>query len=206
MLFELDSENTVFPHPRYADEDGLLAVGGNLTPERLLTGYRYGIFPWYSENSPILWYAPHERFVLHPHKVKVSKSMQKTIHQKLFTITRNRCFEDVIRACAAIPRKDQDGTWIVEDIIAAYSQLHQMGFAHSVEVWREDSLVGGLYGILVGKVFCGESMFSRVSNASKTALIYLCQNFDLTLIDCQIDSRHLESLGAEIMPQLDFLD
>lgn len=206
MFFELDPNLITFPHPSYAEEDGLLALGGDLSPDRLLAGYRHGIFPWYSEDSPILWYAPHERFVLHPHKVKVSKSMRKILDQKLFTITYNHCFEQVISNCATTNRKEQDGTWIVDDMITAYSKLHQKGFAHSVEVWQDNTLVGGLYGVLVGRVFCGESMFSKVSNASKTALIYLCQNFDLSLIDCQIYSAHLESLGAEIMPQSDFLD
>lgn len=206
MLFELNPENIVFPHPRYAEDDGFLAVGGDLSPERLLTAYQQGIFPWYSHDSPILWYAPHERFVLHPHKVIVSKSMQKVLREGLFNISYNQCFEQVITTCATINRNDQNGTWIVQDMISAYTLLHRMGHAHSIEVWQGNDLVGGLYGILVGQVFCGESMFSAVSNSSKAALIFLCQQFNLHLIDCQVHSTHLLSLGAETMVQHFFLD
>lgn len=206
MLFNLSPDEIVFPHPRYADDDGLLAIGGDLSPERLLTAYQHGIFPWYSVDTPILWYAPHERFVLHPNKIKISKSMRKVIQQKLFDITFNQDFEHVITACSSVKREGQDDTWIVDDMIAAYTKLHRLGFAHSIEAWQDNQLVGGLYGVLVGRIFCGESMFSTVNNASKAAFIYLCQNFDLELIDCQIHSTHLESLGAETMTQQNFLD
>lgn len=199
MIFRLDDNNFNFPNPSLSEEDGLLAVGGDLSSQRLLTAYANGVFPWYSEDTPILWYAPHERFVLYPNRLKVSKSMQKIVNRAVFSVTYNKAFEEVIQHCALTDRKEQDGTWIVDDMQEAYVALHQKGFAHSVEVWQEDRLVGGLYGILVGNVFCGESMFSHVSNASKTALIYLCQHFDLELIDCQIHSDHLESMGAELI-------
>ncbi|NGM60441.1 leucyl/phenylalanyl-tRNA--protein transferase [Sphingobacterium sp. SGG-5] len=205
MLFELDPERPVFPHPSLADEDGLLAVGGDLSAQRLLNAYSQGIFPWYSEETPILWYAPHERFVLYPQKIKISKSMQKAFARNDFAFTTNQLFEQVIYNCSSAYRKGQTGTWIVSDMIKAYIHMHQLGFAHSIEVWQNDTLVGGLYGILVGKVFCGESMFSKVPNASKAALIYLCQNYELALIDCQVHSRHLENMGAENMSQKDYL-
>lgn len=204
MVFQLDLTNYSFPDPNLADDDGLLAVGGDLAPERLLTAYYHGIFPWYSEDTPILWYAPHERFVLDPSEIKISKSMAKLIKTDVFNITFNKDFDAVIDNCSSIERLDQDGTWIVDDMKRAYKNLHKLGFAHSIEVWKKDVLVGGLYGILVGKVFCGESMFSKVSNASKTALIYLCHSFDLELIDCQIHSEHLESMGAKLIEAKDF--
>jgi len=206
MIFRLDPQRPDFPHPSLAEEGGLLAVGGDLSPQRLLNAYAQGIFPWYSEHTPILWYAPHDRFVLYPQQVKVSKSMQKTLDRQEFTCTTDRAFEQVISNCSRIQRKDQDGTWIVSDMITAYNTLHQLGHAHSIEVWQDGNLVGGLYGILVGKIFCGESMFSKISNASKAALIYLCQNYSLDLIDCQIHSTHLESMGAEMMTQQDYLN
>ena len=199
MIFRLDEQQILFPDPSLAEEDGLLAVGGDLRPERLLTAYSIGIFPWYSEDTPILWYAPHERFVLFPKEIKVSKSMVKVMRKGDFRITFNQAFEQVIHNCAAIDRKDQDGTWIVDEMQAAYINLHNKGFVYSIEVWLNNELVGGLYGVLVGKIFCGESMFSKVSNASKAALIFLCQQFDLELVDCQIHSEHLESMGAKLI-------
>jgi leucyl/phenylalanyl-tRNA--protein transferase len=199
MIFRLDEQHILFPDPSLAEEDGLLAVDGDLRVERLLNAYANGIFPWYSEDTPILWYAPHERFVLYPHEIKISKSMTKVLAKGDFKITFNQAFEKVIHNCAAIMRKDQDGTWIVDEMQEAYIDLHQQGFVHSVEVWQNDTLVGGLYGVLVGKVFCGESMFSKVSNASKAALVFLCQQFDLELVDCQIHSEHLESMGAKLI-------
>ncbi len=189
----------LFPDPSLAEEDGLLAVGGDLQLKRLLNAYANGIFPWYSDDTPILWYAPHERFVLYPQEIKISKSMSKFLSKEEFAITFNEDFEQVIRNCARIERKDQDGTWIVDEMQSAYINLHKQGFAHSIEVWENETLVGGLYGVLVGRVFCGESMFSKVSNASKVALIYLCQQFDLELVDCQIHSEHLESMGAKLI-------
>lgn len=197
MIFRLDDTSILFPDSTLAEEDGLLAIGGDLRIERLLEAYANGIFPWYSEETPILWYAPHERFVLYPQEVKVHKSMAKIMGKGDFKITFDQAFEQVIQQCATIERKEQDGTWIVSEMQEAYIQLHQQGFAHSIEVWQQEELVGGLYGVLIGKVFCGESMFSKVSNASKAALIYLCHQFDLQLIDCQIHSEHLESMGAK---------
>lgn len=205
MPYLLDEKELVFPHPSLADEDGLLAVGGDLQIDRLMLAYENGIFPWYNEESPILWYAPLERFVLFPKKLKVSKSLRQVLKSDRFKITLDESFKQVIRNCANMPRKDQDGTWIVADMQNAYTQLHQAGYAHSIEVWMEGELIGGLYGVQVGKVFCGESMFSKVSNASKVALVYLATNFDFSLIDCQIPSEHLRKMGAQIITQKDYL-
>lgn len=204
MIFRLDPNDYSFPNPSLAENDGLLAIGGDLAVDRLLTAYYHGIFPWYSEDSPILWYAPHERFVLDPREVRISKSMRKMLSNAFFTFTANKAFDQVINNCSSISRTGQDGTWIVDDMKEAYKNLHRLGYAHSIEVWQDDNLVGGLYGILVGKVFCGESMFSEVSNASKAALIYLCQNYDLDLIDCQIYSDHLASMGAKLIDAEEF--
>lgn len=206
MVYQL-SENTIwFPKPELADEDGLLAVGGDLSAERLVLAYQNGIFPWYSDESPVLWYAPHERFVLFPEKVKISSTMRKLMKTGKFRITFDQAFPEVIRSCANIPREDQPGTWITGDMQAAYINLFQLGYAHSVEVWENDLLVGGLYGLHINHVFCGESMFSTVSNASKAALIYLCQIKDYSLIDCQVYTSHLESLGAEFISRSRYLD
>ncbi|MGJ1205190.1 leucyl/phenylalanyl-tRNA--protein transferase [Sphingobacterium lactis] len=205
MIFQLDENELVFPHPSLADEDGLLAVGGDLRTERLLLAYENAIFPWYSEDTPILWYAPHDRFVLYPQRLKISKSMQQVLRSRKFRVSCDRAFDRVIQYCASVSRKDQDGTWIVDDMQQAYSKLHREGFAHSIEVWQGEELVGGLYGVQVGKVFCGESMFSLVSNASKVALIFLAQRFGLELIDCQIPSEHLERMGAETISQKEYL-
>lgn len=199
MPYRLGNEIT-FPHPSLADEDGLLAVGGDLSTDRLLLAYAHGIFPWYSDETPILWYAPQERFVLRPKDLKISKSMRQFIRNSGLTVKHNSAFANVIAQCAASPRADQDGTWITSDMQQAYLRLHELGYAHSMEVYnRESTLVGGLYGIQIGRVFCGESMFSHVSNASKMALIYLCTHFDFELIDCQVYSEHLSSLGASFM-------
>lgn len=205
MYYLLDENELVFPHPSLADEDGLLAVGGDLSIERLLLAYENGIFPWYNEDSPILWYAPLERFVLSPAKIRISKSLKQVLRSNKFQVTIDKDFSSVIKNCAVISRKDQDGTWIVSDMQEAYNRLHKAGYAHSVEVWHGEELVGGLYGVQVGKVFCGESMFSKVSNASKIALVHLAKNFGLSLIDCQIPSDHLRKMGAEIIPQEEYL-
>lgn len=196
MIVQLDKDNLLFPDATLAEEDGLLAIGGDLRTERLLQAYKHGIFPWYNEDTPILWYAPHERFVLYPAQVKVSKSMSKILARNTFDISFDRDFERVMQYCSTVTRRGQDGTWIVDDMRSAYKRLHDEGYAHSIEVWQSGDLVGGLYGVLIGKVFCGESMFTKVADASKAALIYLCQNFDLELIDCQIYSSHLASMGA----------
>jgi leucyl/phenylalanyl-tRNA--protein transferase len=204
MIFRLD-ERLIFPDPALAEDDGLLAVGGNLSTERLLLAYQSGIFPWYSDDSPILWYSPHERFVIFPDELKVSKSMRQVLRSGKFVVTMNTCFNEVIEACSSIERIDQDGTWITADMKAAYNQLHAEGYAHSVEVWEQGNLVGGFYGVQVGHVFCGESMFSRVSNASKTALIWLCNSGLYQLIDCQLHTEHLESMGARMISRKEYM-
>ncbi|WDZ98598.1 leucyl/phenylalanyl-tRNA--protein transferase [Mucilaginibacter sp. SJ] len=205
MIFRLD-ERLIFPKPDLAEPDGLLAVGGDLSTDRLLLAYQNGIFPWYSDDTPILWYSPHERFVLFPDELKISKSMRQVLRSGKQKVTVDTCFNDVITACSTAPREGQDGTWIVPDMISAYNRLHLEGYAHSVEVWQDDKLVGGLYGVHVGDVFCGESMFSRVSNASKTALIYLCNTGPYKLIDCQVHTGHLESLGARMISREQYMD
>jgi len=204
MIFRLD-ERLVFPDPELAEEDGLIAVGGDLSTERLLLAYQNGIFPWYSDDTPILWYSPHERFVLYADELKVSTSMKRFLRKKIFHVTVNQCFEDVITACSSISRKDQDGTWITDDMKNAYIKLHKEGHAHSIEVWQQDDLVGGMYGIPTGNIFCGESMFSRVSNASKTALIYACNCGLYKMVDCQMHTEHLEFMGARMIGQKEFM-
>jgi len=204
MIFRLD-ERLLFPDPALAEDDGLLAIGGDLCTERLLLAYQSGIFPWYSDDTPIMWYAPHERFVLYPAKLKVSKSMRQVLRSGKFTITTNRCFSDVIEACSAVEREGQDGTWITADMKAAYKKLHAEGHAHSVEVWEQDKLVGGFYGVQVGGVFCGESMFSLVSNASKTALVWLCSSGLYRLIDCQVYTKHLASMWAGMIGREEYM-
>ena len=204
MIFRLD-ERLLFPDPTLAEEDGLLALGGDLSVERLLLAYQNGIFPWYSDDTPMLWYSPHERFVLFPHELKISKSMRQVMRSGRFSVTRNQCFDRVIEACSTTTRQGQDGTWITADMKEAYLKLHHNGSAHSVEVWDNDLLAGGLYGVAVGKVFCGESMFSRVSNASKTALISLAQSGEFNLIDCQVHTEHLESMGARMISRNEYM-
>lgn len=188
-----------FPPVDEASYEGILAVGGDLSTERLLLAYRNGIFPWFNADEPILWWSPSERMVVVPQLYKVSKSTRNLLNQKKFDITFNQSFEEVIRNCQQIERKDQDGTWITDDIIESYTNLHEMGFAQSVEVWQNGELVGGLYGVDLGHVFCGESMFSKVSNASKIAFVTLVQylkEHNYKLLDCQIHNDHLEKLGA----------
>nr|WP_068889949.1 leucyl/phenylalanyl-tRNA--protein transferase [Pedobacter panaciterrae] len=206
MVFRLPEDEIVFPNPALADPDGLLAVGGDLSVERLLLAYRNGIFPWFSEDDPICWYSPHERCVIYPSEVKISKSMAKVLKSGEFVITFNNAFREVIVNCAKVGRKDQPGTWITQEMQDAYIRLHEMGVAKSVEVWKDNVLVGGLYGVEVGDVFCGESMFSLVSNASKTALIWLCKTGRFKLIDCQLPNDHLMSLGAEMISREQYED
>jgi leucyl/phenylalanyl-tRNA--protein transferase len=205
MIFRLD-DRLLFPNPSLAEEDGLLAIGGDLSTARLLLAYQNGIFPWYSDDDPILWYSPHERFVLYPPELKVSKSMRQVLRSGKFTVTTNTCFSDVVTACSSVIREGQDGTWITDDMKAAYAKLHREGHAHSVEVWQDDALVGGLYGVHAGDVFCGESMFSLASNASKTALIWLCNTGKYALIDCQVYTEHLESMGARMIPRQEYIN
>ena len=204
MIFRLD-ERLLFPDPDLAEADGLLAIGGDLSVDRLLLAYQNGIFPWYSDDTPILWYSPHERFVLYPAELKVSKSMQQVLRSNKFRVTVDQCFDKVIAACSVVFREGQDGTWITDDMKAAYLQLHQKGDAHSIEVWQQDDLVGGLYGVQIGNVFCGESMFSLVSNASKVALIHLCTSGKYRLIDCQVHTAHLESMGARLISREEYM-
>ncbi|MFA5244600.1 MAG: leucyl/phenylalanyl-tRNA--protein transferase [Pedobacter sp.] len=204
MIFRLPDDRLWFPETAFAEPDGLLAVGGDLSIERLILAYKKGIFPWYSDDSPILWYAPHRRFVLFPRNLKVSASMQKLMRSDKFEITFDRAFPEVIRACADIRRSEQDGTWITADMQKAYINLFETGYAHSVEVWENGILAGGLYGVKIGSVFCGESMFSKVSNASKAALIWLCRNKNYSLIDCQVHTAHLESMGADFISMDDY--
>jgi leucyl/phenylalanyl-tRNA--protein transferase len=204
MIFRLD-ERLIFPDPALAEEDGLLAIEGDLSAERLILAYQSGIFPWYSEGDPILWFAPHERFVLYPPELRISKSMRQVMRSNKFKVTFNQSFAQVIRACADAKREGQDGTWITTEMQQAYINLHQLGIAHSVEVWTNDVLAGGLYGVEVGHVFCGESMFSKVSNASKLALITLCQTGKYKMIDCQLHTEHLESMGARMINREEYM-
>ncbi|HCN83689.1 MAG TPA: leucyl/phenylalanyl-tRNA--protein transferase [Sphingobacteriaceae bacterium] len=206
MIFKLHKDVILFPEAELAEEDGLLAIGGDLSPEWLTLAYSQGIFPWYSDKSPILWYSPHERFVLFPDKIRISKSMSQIINSGIFRITYDQNFESIIKACAHIERKDQPGTWINQDMQKAYIRLHLSGLAHSVEVWQDQELVGGLYGVSVNNVFCGESMFTKVSNASKAALIWLCRNKNYKMIDCQIESEHLTRMGAEMITRKEYLE
>jgi leucyl/phenylalanyl-tRNA--protein transferase len=190
-----------FPDVRLAlrEPDGLLAVGGDLSSQRLLAAYRHGIFPWYNHDQPILWWSPDPRTVLFPERLKVSRSLRKTLRQNRFTVTADTAFEAVVEACSG-PRKGEPGTWITAEVKAAYTRLHQLGYAHSIESWQDGKLVGGLYGVAIGQVFFGESMFTRCTDASKVAFVHLVrqlQHWGFALIDCQIHSLHLESLGAE---------
>lgn len=206
MVFRLPDDEIVFPNPELAEADGLLAIGGDLSPERLLLAYENGIFPWFSDDDPILWFSPHERCVIFPDKVKISKSMQKVLQSDEFTITENQAFAEVISHCAKIKREGQDGTWITNEMQQAYIKMHRLGFAKSVEVWQNGKLVGGLYGISICEVFCGESMFSSVSNASKVALISLCKSNNYQLVDCQMPNDHLLSMGAEMISRKDYMN
>ena len=206
MVFRLPEDEIIFPNPELADPDGLLAIGGDLSIKRLLLAYENGIFPWFSDDDPICWYSPHERCVIYPEKISISKSMNKILSRNEFQLTFDYAFEEVILNCAKIGRKDQPGTWITDDMRSAYIALHQQGYASSVEVWRDRQLVGGLYGVLVGEVFCGESMFSLESNASKAALIFLCASKQFRLVDCQLPNDHLLSMGAEMISREEYLN
>jgi leucyl/phenylalanyl-tRNA--protein transferase len=210
MLYLLDNTHpsTPFPPVERAETqpDGLLAVGGDLSPERLINAYRTGIFPWFSEDQPILWWSPNPRLVLFPENLHVSRSLRKKLRKGVYTATLDRAFDQVIRACAD-PRGVDAGTWILDPMIEAYERLHRHHLAHSVEVWQDGELVGGLYGVALGRVFFGESMFSRRSDASKTALVHLVERlvaWGYRVIDCQVQTEHLQSMGAEEIPREDF--
>jgi leucyl/phenylalanyl-tRNA--protein transferase len=208
MPLHVLTEKLWFPPAEDAMSDGLLAMGGDLSIERLLLAYRNGIFPWYDNDLP-LWWHPNPRFILFPNELIVSKSMKQLIKQKAFHFTTNTAFEAVINNCKTISRKDQDGTWINEDIKKAYCALHKIGIAHSAEVWSNGKLVGGLYGIRLGKIFFGESMFSNQSNASKYAFIQyveILKKEGVVLIDCQVYTSHLESLGAKMIGRNEFME
>ncbi|MDH5517748.1 MAG: leucyl/phenylalanyl-tRNA--protein transferase [Gammaproteobacteria bacterium] len=210
----LDPESLEFPDVESAwkEPNGILAAGGDLSVERLVSAYCHGIFPWYNEDEPILWWSPEPRCVLIPSQFKLSKSLKKTIRKNIFKVTFNQCFEQVMSACAEArtkPNGDVTGTWISTEIQQAYHNLHRAGYAHSIECWKDGQLVGGLYGLAIGQVFFGESMFSRVSNASKVAFAKLCDQLvlqDFKLIDGQVYSPHLETLGFQLMPRTEFID
>lgn len=203
------SDSLAFPSPELAREDGLLAVGGDLSEKRLLLAYRTGIFPWFSDGDPIIWWSPDPRLVLFPTEIKVSKRFQRVLRQDIFHVTMDTAFEQVIRSCSQIRRKGDPGTWIVPEMIDAYCRLHAAGYAHSVEAWRDGVLAGGLYGISLGRCFFGESMFSRVSNASKVAFVRMVDHLNrlsFPLIDCQVRTEHLMRFGARMISRRRFLN
>jgi leucyl/phenylalanyl-tRNA--protein transferase len=207
MTVFLLSQDLKFPSPERAEEDGLLAVGGDLSEERLLLAYSSGIFPWYSEDSPILWWCPDPRLVLVPEELKVSRSLRQAVKKGTYALTMDTAFEEVIINCAGVHRKEDGGTWITDDMIHAYVKLHESGFAHSVESWREGQLAGGLYGVSLGGVFFGESMFAKERDASKVAFVSLVKklaDWNFELIDCQVKTQHLMSFGAREIPRSQF--
>lgn len=202
------SDRIIFPEPEFSREDGLLAVGGDLSIARILLAYRMGIFPWYAHGDPILWWSPDPRLVLYPDALHVSRSLIRTLKQDRFSVTLDQDFNQVIAACAGAPRVNQPGTWITADMMDAYCRLHEAGFAHSVEVWDQEELAGGLYGVSLGKCFFGESMFARKNNASKVGLVTLVrllQKWAFNLIDCQVTTQHLVRLGAIEIPRNQFM-
>jgi leucyl/phenylalanyl-tRNA---protein transferase len=203
------SDRIEFPPSNLASEEGLLAVGGDLSQKRLLLAYRMGIFPWFSDNEPILWWSPDPRLVLYPSEIKISKTLKKIIKKEAFKVTMDMAFNEVINQCARVRLQKNEGTWIVKDMIDAYCNLHESGFAHSVEVWHKGDLAGGLYGVSLGKCFFGESMFTRVSNASNVGLVKLVEHLktlSFDMIDCQVATEHLTRLGARQIPRIRFLN
>ncbi|RZB35408.1 MAG: leucyl/phenylalanyl-tRNA---protein transferase [Desulfobacteraceae bacterium Eth-SRB2] len=208
MTVFLLTDKIAFPPAHLASKEGLLAVGGDLSRKRLLHAYRMGIFPWFSHDEPILWWSPDPRLVLYPHEIKISKTLKKIIRKGVFKVTMDTAFAQVITQCAQIRLQNNQGTWIVEDMIHAYCKLHETGFAHSVEAWYQGDLAGGLYGVSLGRCFFGESMFTRISNASNVALVKLVEylnalSFDM--IDCQLTTQHLLRFGAREIPRVKFL-
>lgn len=207
MIPQVNHYNYQFPNPRLSTTEGLIAWGGDLNPNRILSAYMKGIFPWYNESDPILWWSPDPRLVLYPKDIKISKSLKRSM--KKFEVRIDTDFEAVIKKCREVRVNNEEGTWIIEDVIEAYVQIHHQGLAKSFEVYLDDELVGGLYGIDLGKIFCGESMFQTKSDASKTALVYLaqyCLENGYEMIDCQVPSEHLKSMGAFEMGRDEFLD
>jgi leucyl/phenylalanyl-tRNA--protein transferase len=206
MIPQINKYSLEFPHPSQANEDGIVAWGGDLNPSRLIRAYQQGIFPWYSQGDPILWWSTDPRLIMELNDFKLTKSLKKSM--KKFTYKLDTNFDQIIKKCALTPRKKQHGTWINDDVIEAYNQLHVMGYAHSVETYFNGELVGGLYGVVVGKVFCGESMFSHVSDASKAAyatLISHLKSWGYDFVDCQVPTQHLKSLGAKEVAREYFL-
>ncbi|MBN2817034.1 MAG: leucyl/phenylalanyl-tRNA--protein transferase [Campylobacterales bacterium] len=206
MIQEIRRSTVGFPSPHDANQDGIVAWGGDLHPYRLIDAYRNGIFPWYSKSDPILWWSPNPRLVMELDDFKLSRSLKKNI--KKFTYKFDIAFDNVIHKCASVPRNNQEGTWIQQEMIEAYIYLHQMGYAHSVETYKENQLVGGLYGVVIGKVFCGESMFAEESNASKAAyaiLVAHLKKWGYSFIDCQVPTKHLKSLGAKEISREEYI-
>lgn len=207
-MIRLDPNEISFPNPQHYDgHEGIIAFGGDLSMERIWFAYQNGIFPWFNPDEEILWWCPDPRFVLFTNELKISKSMRKILRNNLFTFTENQNFREVIKNCQQVSRKGQDGTWLSDELMESFIKLHEYGFARSVEVWQNNELVGGFYGLQVGKVFCGESMFAKVSNASKAGFIHFVEAHknDLALIDCQSHTEHLESLGATMISKKEFL-
>lgn len=207
-IFPLNKYSHIFPDPNFACDEGLLAYGGDLNPNRIITAYRNGIFPWYNENDPILWWSPNPRLILKLDEFKVSKSLKKTIDKKIFEVKFDTNFTKVMIECQKIKRTNQNRTWINNEVIKAYTKIFKMGFAHSFESYLDGELVGGGYGVVIGDIFCGESMFSKVNDSSKVALYHLVQRLkkhNFKLIDCQIPTPHLKSLGAKTIKRKEFL-
>jgi leucyl/phenylalanyl-tRNA---protein transferase len=203
------AKTCIFPHPDEANEEGLLAVGGDLSPQRLVMAYAQGIFPWYNQNEPILWWSPNPRMVLYPGEFKVSKSLKQVLRNGRFSVKTDSCFARVVDQCSGVNRPGQDGTWINKEMKEAYIQLHHLGLAHSFEVFKDGELIGGLYGVSLGAAFFGESMFHHVTDASKVAFYHLSQwamENEFVLIDCQLPTPHLQSLGGIEISRSDFLD
>lgn len=209
ILYQLNDDDCFFPPADRANEDGLLAFGGDLSPQRLLNAYSNGIFPWYSDDEPLLWWSLDPRLVIRPGEMKVSKSLRHRMKSGRYKVGIDTCFREVMLHCAKTPRKDQDGTWIVDEMVDAYCRLHELGYAHSFETYEDGELVGGLYGLSIGKAFFGESMFHTASDASKVAFHHLhqfLQEHGFQLIDCQQETEHLKSLGAYAIPRSEYLD
>jgi len=210
QLITLDTPETQFPSPDSASEEGLVAVGGEITTVRVLSAYRQGIFPWYSEDQPVLWWSPEPRAVLYPENIKISRSLKKTLRKQVFRVTADQAFNEVIRGCAG-PRIQSPGggTWITDEMMLTYTQLHQMGYVHSVEVWHDEKLVGGLYGLALGSAFFGESMYSHAPDASKVALVHLAKiaaSHGIDFIDCQLPTEHLSRMGAINISRKEYLE